>query len=166
LRHLEGKKVSVFADANVIGSPNNPGVTTYTISNGQVTLDDCYGVIHVGLPYISDIETLSVDNPGGESVIDKKMAINKVFVHVDKTRGLFAGTTPVEDDADSAIEGLYEFKVRDLEEYDEPVRLLTGFMDVVTEATYNNNGRVFLRQIDPLPATILAIHPAGEIPFK
>jgi Ubiquitin-activating enzyme E1 FCCH domain len=166
LRHLEGKAVSILADSNVIASPNNPDVVTYTVTNGQVTLDDCYGVMHIGLPYISDIETLSIDNPGGESVIDKKMAINKVFVHVEKTRGLFAGTEAVADDADTAIDGLVEFKTRDLEEYDESIGLLTGFMDVVTEATYNNHGRVFLRQIDPLPATILAIHPAGEIPFK
>lgn len=166
LRHIEGKTVSVFADANVIASPNNPDVTTYTVANGQVTLDDCYGVIHVGLPYICDIETLSIDNPGGESVIDKKMAINKVFVHVEKTRGLFAGTAPVAADADTAIDGLVEFKVRELEDYDDPTALLDGFMDVVTESTYNNHGRVFLRQIDPLPATIIAIHPAGEIPFK
>lgn len=166
LRHLEGKPVSILGDANVLASPNNPDVSTYTIANGQVTLDDCYGVIHLGLPYICDIETLSIDNPGGESVIDKKMAINKVFVHVEKTRGLFAGTEAVATTAATAIDGLVEFKVRDLEEYDESIGLLTGFMDVVTEATYNNHGRVFLRQIDPLPATILGIHPAGEIPFK
>lgn len=166
LRHLEGKQLAIFGDANVVGSPNNPANNVYTVANGEITLEDAYGVIHLGLPYISDVETLSIDNPNGESLVDKKILVNQVWLQVDQTRGLWSGVHPVADDAASAIDGLFEFKLRENEGYDDPVALKSGIMDVVTESNYNDNGRVFLRQIDPLPATILGIHPAGEYPFK
>lgn len=165
LRHLEGKQLSILGDANVVGSPNNPANTVYTVANGEVTLEDCYGVIHLGIPYISDIETLSIDNPNGESLVNKKILVNQVWLQVEKTRGLWSGTTPVAEDAESAVHNLNEFKLRENEGYDSPVALKTGIMDVVVNGNWDDNGRVFLRQIDPLPATILSIHPAGDMPF-
>jgi len=41
--------------------------------------------------------------------------------------------------------------------------------DVVTlnvDSQWNNNGRTFLRQVDPLPLTITSIAPSGLYPFK
>lgn len=166
LRHLEGKNVSLLCDGDVVGSPNNPDNVVVTVANGQITLDDAYGVIHIGLPYISDIETLSIDSANSETLVNKKILINQVWLQVEKTRGMWAGTLPVADDAATAIDGLIEFKLRDDENYDDPVALKTGIMDVATESNFNDNGRVFLRQIDPLPMTVLGIHPAGDIPIR
>ncbi len=58
LFHLEGYKVSIFADGYVIASPNNEAYEEYTVTNGRITLSRPYAVIHVGLPYVADLETL------------------------------------------------------------------------------------------------------------
>jgi hypothetical protein len=166
LWHLEGQTVSVFADGFVVANPNNDQYTTRTVSGGMLTLDKPYAVIHVGIPYISDIETLDIDTDQGETLSDKKMNVQKVTLHVESSRGLWAGGEPPTDDDDDPLEGLTEYKLRNDEDYDSPPELKTGKIDVNIQAQWNSNGRVFIRQIDPLPASVLAVVPAGFFPFR
>lgn len=170
LDHLEGKAVSVFADGFVVGSPNNPEMPVRTVAGGVVTLDRPYAVIHVGLPFISDLETLDLDTPQGPSLKESKMLINTVGLMVLETRGVLAGemspetnpqNVPEADDYGSPIFGLREFKVRFEETYDEPNALRSDYIEVGIQAGYNKKGRIFLRQIDPEPVTILAAMPTG-----
>jgi len=156
LWHLEGKNLSVLGDGFVVASPYHTGVVIRTVANGQVTLDKPYGVIHAGLPFISDVETLDVDVVNGETMIDKKKLITKVTLFLEKSRGIFAGRDSTH---------LTELKMRSTESYDDPTALRTGHADVIIEANWNSNGRVFIRQLDPLPMSILAIAPAGLIPI-
>lgn len=166
LWHLEGKDVSVFADGFVVASPNNEAYDILTVTNGTVTLDRPYAVIHVGLPYISDIETLNIDTPQGETVADKNKIITEVTLNVEKTRGVWAGPQPPTDDAVDPLEGLIELKIRADEAYDEPTALATDDVSIAIESHWNSNGRVFIRQVDPLPISVLAIHPSGLVPFR
>ena len=166
LWHLEGKDVSVFADGYVVASPNNASNTIKSVTNGVLTLDRAYSVIHVGLPYISDIQTLDIDSPQGESITDKFKRISKVTIHVEKTRGLWVGPAAPSDDTVDPLEALYEPKIRSSEGYDSPVSLITDKIDVLVRPEWNSNGRVFIRQVDPLPMTILAIAPEGQFPFR
>lgn len=39
----------------------------------------------------------------------------------------------------------------------------SGYRDIKSE--WNSNGRVFMRQVDPLPSSILAVVPTGLVPF-
>lgn len=164
LWHLEGLSVAVFADGHVVANPYNGG--GLTVTNGAVTLPKHYAVIHVGLPYLSDVETLDIDTPNGETLSDKKIDISRVTLKVENTRGLWAGPAAPSDDTDDATEGLTEFKLRNEEEYDDPVALVTGNVDVNIESHWNRHGRVFIRQIDPVPMAILSIAPSGMIPFR
>jgi hypothetical protein len=166
LWHLEGETVSVFADGFVVGSPNNESYTTYTIENGTLSLDEAYGVIHVGIPITADFELLNLDRPDTETLSNKKMLIGKVSLFVEATRGIFAGGKPPSDDDVDPLEGLFEAKLRDLEGYDDPVSLKTGNVDIPIQNTWNSNGRVFIRQVDPLPLSILSVSPEGYIPIK
>jgi hypothetical protein len=163
LWHLEGKQVSVLGDGFVLANPNNPSYDVLTVTDGKITLDKPYSVVHVGLPYTSDIETLSVDTPNGESIADKKQIFTSVNVFVEKSRGGFVGEKPPLNDG---LDGLFEFKVRNEEDYDSPVELRTGTMETTIDGAYDDNGRVFLRQTDPLPFTVLSIQPAGMYPFR
>jgi hypothetical protein len=166
LWHLEGEAVSIFADRFVVGSPNNASYTTYTVASGAITLDRPYAVVHVGLPYISDFQTLDIDTMNGETLVDKQKLVTKATLHLSKSRGLWLGGAPPTDDDTDPLEGLVEMKLRNLEGYDEPVDLLTGTADVNFENGWNSNGRMFIRQVDPIPCAILAVAPAGNIPFK
>ena len=162
LWHLEGRDVSVFADAFVVASPNNPSYTVKTVTNGAITLDSPAAVIHVGLPFVSDVETLDIDSPNGETLSDKKKCINQVTARVEDSRGIWAGPDAPDDDG---VEGLCELKVRDSESMDDPVELSTDNIEIKIDAEWSQGGHVFIRQVDPVPLTILSICPTGLIPF-
>ena len=154
LWHLEGKDISVFADGFVVANPNNEAYDVVTVTDGIATLDKPYLIIHAGLPFTSDIETLNIDLPGVSSMADKKKSITKVTSQVEETRGLWAG--PDEDN-------LTEFKLRSDEGYDDPVDLATDTIDVNVEPDWNKSGKILMRQIDPIPASILSVIPTGFI---
>lgn len=162
LWHLEGESVSIFADRFVVGSPNNEAYTTYTVTNGRVQLEKPYGVVHIGLPITADIETLDIDSAQGEPLIDKQKNIGKVSIMCEKSRGIWAGTA--EPTGTDPLEELVELKIRQEESYDEAITLATGTVEVNTYSNWNRNGRVFIRQIEPLPLSVLAIVPTGFIP--
>lgn len=152
LWHIEGKGVSILADGNVV-SENGPDETpiNLVVNNGSVTLPDHAAVAHIGLPYVCDIETLRINVQGQETLNDKHKTVSSVTVVVDESRGVFA----------SAGEGkeLYELKQREFENYNDPTALLSGTGRVNLDNDWDGQGQVFIRQVDPLPITILAIIP-------
>lgn len=166
LWHLEGEDVSIYADEFVVASPNNASYDTVTVSNGSVTLDKPYGVIHIGLPITADFETLNIDSIQGETISDKKMISQKMNLFVEETRGLWAGPKPPSDDDTDPLERLTEYKLRRDESYDAPVSKKTEVISVNISAEWSDNGRVFVRQVDPVPSTILAAYPSGLYPFR
>ena len=146
LDHLEGMQVTILADGNV-----HPA---RTVIEGAITLDRAYGVVHVGLGYTSKLQTLTVDNPGGETLTDKNKIINKVAMLVESSRGVFAG--PDE-------EHLREYKQRREENYDEPNRPHTGLVEIHTVAQWDKLGLVTVVQKDPLPLSILSVVPQVSV---
>lgn len=165
LNHLEGKSVAVYADGYVIHNPNNPKYgTAPVVSSGAITLDKCFSVIHVGLPFVTDLETLDIDTVQSETLIDKKKFIAGIAAHVNAARGLFFGIEAKEET--SLIEGLTELKIKEDEDYNEPVSLNTAVVDLPIEGNWNTTGKVLIRQVDPLPMTILSVAPTGLIPIR
>lgn len=140
--HLEGKTCSVLADGSV--HPQS------IVSSGSLALQYAAVVVHAGLPITADIETLSITAPSGETIIDKKKLITAVRMVVEDTRGIKVGK-----DADH----LFEIKQRANENYDQATASATGILEQHISATWSKGGRVFIRQEDPLPATILSIIP-------
>jgi len=165
LWHLEDKDVVILGDGNVVASPNNPSNVVYTVSNGSVTLDRPYAVIHVGLPITCDIETLDIDSPNAETLADKKKIVQSVTIHVEKSRGIWVAAKAPDSDAID-LDLFNEVKIRDEEGYEDPVSLATGTVDVNINGQWNSNGRIFIRQVDPIPLSVLAVSPAGMFPFR
>ena len=166
LWHLEGEQVSVFGDGFVVGSPNNDSYETLTVTNGTLTLDSAYTVIHAGLPITADLELLDIDSTSAETLSDKKKLVTKVTLHVESSRGIFVGGKPPTDDDEDPLEGLFEVKIRNTETYEQPVALITDHVEVNIQPQWNSNGRVFIRQVDPLPLSILSVAPDGIFPFR
>ncbi|MCI0525963.1 MAG: hypothetical protein L0Y56_00720, partial [Nitrospira sp.] len=124
-------------------------------STGAITLPHPSSRAHIGMRFISDLETLDIESPSGETLQGHLKKINFVVVKFERTRGLLIGP-------DS--EHLFEFKQRDDEVYGESTRLLTGDTPpIFLESAWNSNGRIFLRQRYPLPFTVLGIIPNFEI---
>lgn len=166
LWHLEGQQVSIFADGFVVANPNNRSYDVVTVTNGRIALNERYTVIHVGLPYTSDIETLNIDTASGETISDKRQLVSRVTLFVEESRGAWVGAKPPPSEATDFLGGLTEVKVRTTEGYDDPIRLQTGTIDVNIKSEWNSNGRIFIRNTDPIPLAVLAIAPAGLFPFR
>ncbi|WP_233281640.1 hypothetical protein [Pseudomonas tructae] len=140
LDHLNGKTVSLLADGNV--APQQ------VVVDGAVALDSSSLVVHAGLPIPADFETLDLAIPNNPAFLGNKKRINGVVVFCEESRGFFAGP-----DAGR----LRECKQRSTESYGEPIKLLTGRAEVPIIADWSESGRVFIRQSDPLPLTILGV---------
>ncbi|HHS7808267.1 TPA: hypothetical protein ACTQYX_000751 [Pseudomonas putida] len=146
LAHLEGKTVSILADGSV--HPQR------VVAGGSVVLQEAAGVAHIGLPYHSDMETLDLElKNGNETVLDKKIAVTALTVIVEESRGIFAGK-----DKNS----LYEKKTS-RETYEQPLDTITGQAEISISNDWQGKGRVFIRQSDPLPLSVLAVIPEVTI---
>lgn len=141
LDHLEGRTVQVLADGNVISDQ--------TVSSGSLSLSPKASRVHVGLKYISDIETLDI-TADREILEGRFKKIPRVIIRFEKTRGLFVGHD---------VDTLKEMKWRESELMANPTALKTGDEDKILDPRWNSHGRLFLRQKYPLPLTVLAIVP-------
>lgn len=166
LWHLEGKKVSVIGDGFVVANPHNDAYGVLTVLNGAIDLPQSYSVIHVGLPITCDLETLDIEAQQGETLIDKKTRIGRVWVHVEKSRGMWIGPRPPENEDEDFLGDLTEFKPRQDEGWDDPPALITDKIGLAIKAQWNSNGRIFIRQTDPIPMSILSIAPDGNIAIR
>jgi hypothetical protein len=155
LSHLNGKKVSVYSDNEVLGSPNNEqlDLPTYTVSGGSITLPEPKAFSIVGLPYTSDIETLTIDSKDGSMSLDSKI-VNSVVVRYSRTRGVYVGKFP-EGDAVTDMEVADQWDTEDTVN-----RPLTEKISSKTYRPYSDwqlQGKVCLRQVDPLPMEVTSI---------
>ena len=156
LAHLEGKRVAVLSAGVVVANPNRPvsEMAYITVTGGQITLPAATTKAQVGLPYMSDFETLDIDTASGRSLKEGKMLTGKVMLSVaDSQGGLYIGqSAPAGADV---LEDLTELEL-------DSAQLVTDTFGVDSiVAGWNGDARIFVRQVDPLPATILAAIPQG-----
>lgn len=111
-------------------------------------------VVHVGLPIVADLETLDLEPADEQTMVDRKKIVQRCTLLVQDTRSVWVGP-----DADH----LTESKARSDEDYEDPVRPVTGRLEITMRATWADQARVFIRHRDPLPLTVLAVARAGKI---
>lgn len=142
LTHLEGQTVNILSDGSV--EPQK------VVTGGAVTLESPGAIVHIGLPITAELETLDININGQETLLDKKQIIPSVTLVVNASRGIFAATPGGR---------FYEYAQREFEFYDDPVQDATGKVEVKLDSNWDKNGRVKVKQTDPLPLAILAIIP-------
>lgn len=142
IEHLEGQTVNILSDASV--EPQK------VVTGGAVTLEKPGGVVHIGLPINAQFETLDININGQETLLDKKQLINTVTLVVNSSRGIWASTPGGQ---------WYEYAQREFEFYDDPVEDATGKVEVKLDSIWEKNGRLKIRQTDPLPLSVLAVIP-------
>ena len=155
-RHLAGRKVAVIADGNIIANPNNPAYEQEIIVNdrGYITLPTPATKVTVGIPFVSDIKTLNIDSV--DSLTNKAIMVKQATLSLEKTRGIFVGEE--EPTGDNLVEDLQELKHLVPDTYDQLQKDFTGRITQQIETRYGN-GSILVRQVDPLPMTILSITP-------
>lgn len=140
--HLDCPKIVILADGDVIAEDSS---LAKRCGNLSVTASRA----HLGLRYIADIETLDIESLSGTTQGQKKKTTD-VVIRFRNSRGLLIGPNS---------DNLVEMKQRENENWGEPTQLLTGDKKIHLKPDWNSNGRIFLRNFDPLPMTILAIMP-------
>lgn len=139
--HLAGRTVGVLGDGFV--------QDTRTVSGaGVVTLDEPAVLAHVGIPYVSDFETLEINVPGAESTRMKSKMIKELGLIVQDTRSIRAGPD---------FDNLDEYESRNIESTIGPPGLLQDLVEMHISGEWAQKGRVCVRQSDPLPMGILGI---------
>jgi len=140
LSHLEGKTVSILADGAVM-----PQVV---VTGGVAVLERASVVVHVGLPYESDLQTLPVALNIDAFAQGRVKNVNQSWIRVFQSSGVFVG--PDENK-------LTEVKQRTTEPYGSPPSLKSDEVSVVMTPTWAQSGQIYIRQSDPLPLTIVGI---------
>lgn len=141
LTWLVGQEVAILADGGVV-SPRTVN------ASGEVELDEEASVVHVGLPYTSDAQTLplAVELAGYGQGQPKN--VSQVFLRVYKSGGINVGPT---------FDELTPAKLRNIEPMGSPVDLKTGMVDIVIDGAWEDDGQICLRQSDPLALTVLSL---------
>ena len=137
---LEGKTVNILADGAV--HPQK------VVSSGSITLDRAASVVHLGLPYESDLNTLPMALQVEAFGQGRVKNLNHVWLRVLESSGIFAGPS-----ADKLVEA----KQRTTEPYGSPPDLKTQDIKIMLTPQWQDNGQLFVRQTDPLPLTIVGL---------
>lgn len=141
LNHLEGEEVSIMVNGAV-----HP---LRTVTDGKIVLNRPSSLVHIGLGYESDLQTLPVILQGVEGFGQGRYKnINHAWLRVNESSGIFIG--PNEDD-------LVEAKQRTNEPYGSPPELKSEEIRIMLTPSWGDGGEIFVKQRDPLPLTIVGM---------
>ena len=145
LSHLEGQSVSILADGSVHANK--------TVSSGAITLDRSVTKACVGLSYDSVLQTMRIEGGAAEGTSQGKIKrISKVVLRLFETVGVKVGPS---------LTKLETIPFRTTSSnLSAPVdTLIEGDKEIEFDDDYNSDGHIFIKQDQPLPASILAIYP-------
>ena len=142
--HLEGLTVSVLADGAVV--PDT------VVSNGSITLPKEYAKVNYGIKYMSELETMRLEAGSQNGTSQGKIKrISSVVIRFYQTLGAKIG--PNRDNLDTI-----PFRSTNDAMDSAPPRF-SGDKTNDWDAGYETEGRIIIRQEQPLPMTVLAIMP-------
>jgi hypothetical protein len=145
LDHLEGQTVSILADGSVHANK--------IVSSGSVSLDREVTKACVGLSYDSVLQTMRIEGGAAEGTSQGKIKrITKVVLRLFETVGVKVGPS---------LSNLETVPFRTTSSnLSAPVdTLIEGDKEIEFNDDYNSDGHIFIKQDQPLPASILAIYP-------
>lgn len=179
LDHLEGENVSVVADGYVIASPNNTveNYDTLTVSGGEVTIsdEDLYAIVHIGRPVVHDIETLDIDTVEQRPVLIESKTLNKLYIKT-LSRGFYVSNRFPSNDTLTGVDeqDLVPVEMSDVNtidvDYSQENPIIGNRYDaavlkrreITIPGDWNSQGRVCIRNVDPVHFEIYSIMPDVE----
>ena len=144
LEHLECATVAILGDGAVYPDQRVVG--------GRVKISKPVAKAVVGLPYVSEAQTLRIEAGAADGTAQgKTKRIHKLVVRVLETSGTLWGDDPA---------GLARPVFRtSATPSDHAPALYSGDVEIPWRSGYNREGQILFRQDQPLPATILALMP-------
>lgn len=140
LTWLEGKTVNILADGAV-----HP---TRVVSGGAITLEKAASKVQIGLPITADIQLLPLSFETEAYGQGRQKNVDKMWMRVNASSGIYAGPT---------FDKLVPAKIRTTEPYDSPPALQSREIPIPLKPNWNDSGTVCVRQVDPLPLTIVSM---------
>jgi hypothetical protein len=144
LYHLEGETMSVLA--------NGATHADKTVSSGGITLDFSATSGAVGFGYTSEMQTLRLEAGSSDGTSQgKPKRIHDITVRFHETVGAEVGT-----DSGNADRIFFRDSSMNM---DEAVPLFTGDKEIEFAGGFTDGDRIYVRQSQPLPMTVLALYP-------
>ena len=148
LTWLEGMEVSIVADGSV--EPRQ------VVQNGKITLSMPASVVHVGIPYTADAQTLPValalqDGSYGSG---HQKNVRSMSLRVVNSSGIQAGPS---------FDQLTEYPARFTESAGLPPDPITDEISLEVIANWSTSGQICIRQSYPLPLKIISVTTAVEL---
>lgn len=171
LDHLEGLKVSVRLDGFTHASPLNTekDFTEYTVSGGEITLSPGVSgaVISVGLPIVTDIETLEIDTVEQAPTKLEGQIVNNLWLSYFESLFLYAAAEYPDDDTITGMENQeYQVETDDGILSTQPPLPISERLEMQIQGDWKVKGSVALRNVDPQPIALRAIIPDTEVVRK
>jgi hypothetical protein len=144
LYHLRGETVSVLA--------NGASHADKDVSSGGITLDFSATSAAIGYGFTSNMQTLRIESGSSDGTSQgKPKRIHDITLRLYETVGIEVGNDAGELDRipfrDSSMN------------MDEAVPLFTGDKEIEFPGGFDDDDRIYVRQTQPLPMTVLALFP-------
>lgn len=148
LSWLEGATVSILANGSV--EPEQ------VVTDGKIELEEAASVVHVGLPYTADLQTLPAALPlqDGSYGSGHVKNVQKVTVRLVNSSGLAAGPS---------FDKLAEYPARGTEYAGSAPDPITGEATTQINPRWGDGGQICIRQKYPLPLKIVSITTQMEV---
>ena len=144
LYHLEGQTLSILA--------NGATHSEKTVSGGGVTLDFPVTTGAVGFGYTSEMQTMRLESGSQDGTSQgKPKRIHDITVRFHETVGAEVGT-----DSGNADRIFFRDSSMNM---DQAVPLFTGDKEIEFAGGFVEGDRIYVRQSQPLPMTVLALYP-------
>jgi hypothetical protein len=153
LAHLANERVQILADGASQGFRTANG-------SGVVVIDPPADVVQCGLAFESNLYTFNFEIPQREQASTgtsqgKRIRMPRLWVRFNSTIGGQIGPGP------DNLEDIPFREQTDLVDNAPP--LFTGDKEIETEDDWDTESRIYLRQVLPLPQTVLAFMPEFEV---
>jgi hypothetical protein len=144
LYHLEGETVSVM-----VNGATHPDEV---VATGAINLDFGATVAVAGYPYTSSMQTLRIESGSVDGTSQgKPKRVHAITLRLHETVGIEVGNSAGELDRipfrDSSMA------------MDQAVPLFTGDKEIEFPGGYDDDDRIYVRQTQPLPMTVLGLFP-------
>ena len=141
-------EVSIVADGSVEKSQ--------VVKDGKITLSMPANIVHVGLAYSADAQTLPValSMQDGSFGSTHQKNVRAVSLRVIDSSGIKAGPD---------FSDLREYPARSTESAGRPPEPITDEIDIPVTGRWNKSGQICVRQDNPLPMKIVSMTTTVEI---